>query len=176
MCVALFLLGCKPTHRYDKNIRELDSLKIVMEQAVINFKEIDSLECYNAVSRQKMYHSFIIERVTDTLSNAEAKALQLFFTTKQPLNDFINKRQYWLNEASNAKKQLSNLTTDLKNDVVEPDDAVDFINREKTTSEKTIDELKLNTVLVGKHLQVYHVNLPVVETLIKKRNDGKSLD
>jgi hypothetical protein len=49
---------------------------------------------------------------------------------------------------------------------------VEFISTEKKRSEKIIEELKTNTVLIRKHLELYNRYLPVVEQVLKSYNAG----
>lgn len=170
---ALLLPMCKPSHAYDKYIKELDSLKVVVEQAIDNFRTIDSLQCYEALSKQHTFNAFIATHLKDTVSKSEAEALQLFSATGKPINNYLAMRPVWLAEAHTRVKQLNALSTDLKNNNIEAAEAVQFINDEKKQSEKIIEELKLNTVLLRKHLDFYSKNLPVIESLIKKINGGE---
>jgi len=170
---ALVLPMCKPSHAYDKYIKELDSLKIVVEQAIDHFKTIDSLRCYDAFSKQYTYNAFITTHVQDTVSKSSAEAMQAFFATGKPLNNYLAMRPVWLAEANARVKQLSTLSTDLKNDNIETAEAVEFINEEKKQSEKIIEELKVNTALLRKHLDLYAKNLPLIEAMIKERNSGQ---
>ncbi len=161
---------CKPTHAYDKYIKELDSLKVVVEQAVDNFNTVDSIMCYNAYSKHYTYSTFINTHLNDTVTKEQAEALQSFFATGKPLNDYLAMRPLWLTEARLRIKQVSALTVDLKNGSVETGEAVEFINEEKKQSEKIIEELKINTALIRKQLEAYTKNLPVVEGVLRSIN------
>ncbi len=164
---------CKPSHAYDKYIKELDSLKIVVEQTIDNFNTIDSALCYEAYSKQYTYTIFITANLKDTVSKSSAEAMQTFFATGKPINNYLAMRPVWLAEARTRVKQLSTLSTDLKNGTIETAEAVEFINEEKKQSEKIIEELKVNTSLLRKQLEQYAKNLPVIEGMIKELNGGQ---
>ena len=170
---TLLLPVCKPAHAYDKYIKELDSLKVVVEQAVDNFNTVDSLACYEAYSKQDTYSRFLSTRLKDTVSVKVAESLQHFFSTGKPLHDYLAMRPVWISEAKTGIKQVSLLSNDLKNGSVETTEAIEFINDEKKRSEKIIEELKVNTVLVRKHLEVYTKTLPAVEELLRSVNAGE---
>lgn len=169
---TLLLPVCKPTHAYDKYIKELDSLKVVVEQAVDNFNTVDSLACYEAWAKQDTYSSFLSARLNDTVSAKEAENLQQFFSIGKPLHDYLTRRSVWISEAKTGIKQVSQLSNDLKNGSVETVEAIEFINDEKKSSEKIIEELKVNTALIRKHLEVYTKTLPVIENMIRNINSG----
>ena len=81
-------------------------------------------------------------------------------------------RASWLNNASLSITQLQTLSHDLKNGSVDNEDAIGFINDEKKQAEKVIEELKINTENIRKHLEIYHQSLPICENLVKQLNSG----
>ncbi len=171
----LFMLGfsgCRQGHDYARYVKELDSLKVVTEQAVDNFTTVDSLACYEAYSKERSYRLFIESHVNDTVPKETAEALTGFFATEKALKDYLALRPVWLSEARSVIKQVGLLSNDLKNGSIETTEAVEFISTEKKRSEKIIEELKTNTVLIRKHLELYNRHLPVVEQVLKSYNAG----
>lgn len=171
----LFMLGfsgCRQGHDYTRYVKELDSLKVVTEQAVDNFTTVDSLACYEAYSKERSYRLFIESHVNDTVPKETAEALTGFFSTEKALKDYLALRPVWLSEARSVIGQVGLLSNDLKNGSIETAEAVEFISTEKKRSEKIIEELKTNTVLIRKHLELYNRYLPVVEQVLKSYNAG----
>ena len=171
-CILFQMVSCKNTHTFDKYVKELDSLKIVVEQAVDNFKTVDSLTCFTVFNTQASYSKYINSNLKDTISKIEAENLQLFFATGKGLRDYTTKRQTWLNEAALTITQITALSHDLKQGAIEPEEAVDFINKEKKQAEKIIDELKLNTESVRECILTYNKSLPFVQSVLKRLNGG----
>ena len=141
LCLAAFCASCRNSHGYEKYVKELDSLKVVVEQAVGNFKTVDSVAVYNAWIKQQTYTQLIDANLKDTVSKAEAESLQDFSHTGTGLQLYLEKRQQWLSEAATTIKQLHNLSHDLKSGSVETDEAVEYIHNEKQNAEKIIEEL-----------------------------------
>jgi hypothetical protein len=171
----LFILGfsaCRPAHDYARYVKELDSLKVVTEQAVDNFTTVDSLACYTAYSKERSYRLFIESHVHDTVPKETAEALTGFFSTEKALADYLAMRPVWLSEARAVIRQVGLLSNDLSNGSIEPAEAVEFISTEKKRSEKIIEELKTNTMLIRKHLELHNRHLPVVEQILKSYNAG----
>jgi len=164
--------GCRQGHDYARYVRELDSLKVVTEQAVDHFTTVDSLACYEAYSKERSYRLFIESHVNDTVPKETAEALTGFFSTEKALKDYLGQRPVWLSEARSVIRQVGLLSNDLKNGSIETAEAVEFISTEKKRSEKIIEELKTNTVLIRKHLELYNRYLPVVEQVLKSYNAG----
>jgi len=175
LSIVFFVLAtssCKNTHAYDKYVKELDSLKIVVQQSVDNFKTVDSATCYQANAKQKTYALFIDTHLKDTVSKTVAENLQNFHSVEKGLQQYIELRSSWLKDASLSITQLQALSHDLKNGSVNEDDAIEFINNEKKQAEKIIEELKINTEIIRKNLEIFNTSLPECENLIKQLNSG----
>ncbi|MES2762730.1 MAG: hypothetical protein V4677_11000 [Bacteroidota bacterium] len=173
----VFILGtcfssCKNTHAYDKYVKELDSLKVVLQQSVDNFKTVDSAATMQAYSKQYTYTRFIETHLKDTVAKVIAEDLQSFQSVEKGLQDYLTVRSKWLKEANMSIAQLQTLSHDLKTGSVNNDDAIEFIANEKKRSEAIIEELKVNTETVRKHLEIFNQSLPTVETLVKQLNTG----
>jgi len=169
-CMSFF--SCKNAHTYDKYVKELDSLKVVLQQSVDNFKTVDSATCMNAYSKQYTYSQFIETYLKDTVTKSVAENLQNLQSVKQGLNDYLSLRSNWLATTNTSIKQLQTLSHDLKNGSVNEEEAIEFINQEKKQAELIIEELKVNTETIRKHLEVYNQSLPVCENLVKELNSG----
>jgi len=153
-------------------VKELDSLKIVVDQSMAYFKTIDSSACAAAYAKQYTYSSFINVHLKDTITKMEADDLQLFCALGKNMGNYLAMRSTWLSEAQTAINQLSNLSRDLKSGSIKGDEAIDFINEEKKIAEKTIDELKKNTEVMREQLDLFAKTLPVAETIITRINKG----
>lgn len=173
---ALSFTSCKNSHAYDKYVKDLDSLKVVLQQSVANFKTVDSSQCFKAYSKQYTYSLFITTHLKDTVTKTVAENLLNFNSVAKGLNDYLSLRSAWLTEANLTITQLQTLSHDLKNGSVDEDDAIEFINEEKKQAEKIIEELKINTETIRKHLELYNQSLPVIEDLIKQLNSGIILE
>lgn len=172
LIMVAFASSCKNTHAYDKYVKELDSLKVVLQQSVDNFKTVDSTSCMQAYSKQYTYSLFIDSHLKDTVTKVVAENLQNFHSVEKGLQDYVELRSTWLADANVSITQLQALSHDLKNESVNEDEAIEFINEEKKQAEKIIEELKINTETIRKHLDVFNQSLPVCEDLIKQLNSG----
>ena len=172
LIIVAFASSCKNTHDYDKYVKELDSLKVVLQQSVDNFKTVDSASCLQAYTKQYTYSLFIDSHLKDTVTKVVAENLQNFHSVEKGLQDYIELRSAWLSDANLSITQLQTLSHDLKNGSVNEDEAIEFINEEKKQAEKVIEELKINTETIRKHLDVFNQSLPVCEDLIKQLNSG----
>lgn len=170
--IGVFASSCRNSHAYDKYVKELDSLKVVLQQSVDNFKTVDSASCIQAYSKQYTYTLFIDSHLKDTITKTLAENLQNFHSVEKGLHDYVVFRSTWLSDANLSITQLQTLSHDLKKGSISEDEAIEFINEEKKQAEKVIEELKLNTEAIRKHLEVFNQSLPVCEDLIKQLNSG----
>ena len=170
--VCLNFISCKNTHAFDKYVKELDSLKVVVQQSVANFKTVDSLTCVTAAAKQYTYAQFIETHLKDTVSKSVVENLQDFQSVKQGLNDYLAYRSDWLAQANACVIQLQNLSHDLKNGSISEEEAIEFKKKKKKQAENSIEGLKINTEVIRKHLEVFNQSLPVCEDLVKQLNSG----
>ena len=166
----MFFSSCHKSDKYEKYIKELDSLKIVIEQSIVNFNSIDSATCYNAYSKQYTYANFINVNLKDTVPKATAEALQTFYLLGRNMENYLAMRPVWILESHKSITQLTNLSHDLKNGSVTDKEAVDFINEEKKEAEKIIIELNKNTDSIRFQLEQFNLNIATVEIVVKKLN------
>lgn len=169
---VLSVTSCRNTHAFDKNVKELDSLSIVVVQAMDNFRSIDSMNCILAYQKNIAYSKFLDKNLKDTINAKTADNLQLFYSTHTGIKHYVENRGVWLKNATVSNKQLHNLVHDLKNGSVETEEAITFINIEKQQAIKIIEELKKNTEVMRDILDTHAKYTPSVETLIKSMNNG----
>jgi chromosome segregation ATPase len=170
--LAAFFPSCRNAHAYDKYVKELDSLKVVLQQAVDNFRTVDSALTTQAYAKQYTYTRFIETHLKDTVTKSVAEHLQNFQSVEKGLHDYLSLRSNWLNEANLSVAQLQSLSHDLKIGSIKDEDAIEFINNEKKRSEAAIEELKANTETARRHLEIFNQSLPTVEALVKQLNSG----
>lgn len=170
--VLAILTSCRNTQAFDKNIKELDSLKIVLVQSIDNFRSVDSLRCILAYQKNNSYGRFLDKNLKDTVTIKTAESLQLFYSTHNSIKSYVEMRGEWLKNASLSIKQLTTLSHDLKNRSVNTEEAIGYINTEKKLAEKNIEELKQNTEIIRAVLDTHTKYLPDVEELIKTLNKG----
>lgn len=171
--ISIFLMpSCHNSHAFDKNIKELDSLNIVVVQAIDNFRSVDSNNCILAYQKNTAYGKFLDKNLKDTVNTKTAETLQLFYSTHIGIKNYVENRGVWLKDATSSRKQLSNLVHDLKNGSIETEEAIGYITTEKQQAIKIIEELKKNTEVMRDILDTHAKYTPGVEAFIKSINNG----
>lgn len=170
--LTMYVSSCKNSNQYAKQVKELDSLKVVLQEALVNFNTIDSAKCYKAYAEQFTYSTFINANLRDTVSRETAENLQLFYAVGKNLVNYLVMSPKWKEEAKQSIKQLTDLSHDLKNGSVEEEEVVEFLSEEKKESDKIIEELKANTELMRYSLETFSKTLPTAQETVKKLNSG----
>lgn len=164
--------SCRNNTTYEKYSKELDSLKIVLQQSVLNLKSADSLKCEEAIFKFKIYSDFLNKNLKDTVTIEQAKQLKVFYSCGEAITKFQSLRPTYLTNSELRRVQLQNLSNDLKNGSIEASEAVDYINTEKQASLALIDEITHNTTNVRDNLDLFNSSSTIVEEVIKQRNGG----
>ena len=166
------MASCGRPHAYDASIRQLDSLRVVLDQAGDNFSRLDSAKYAQALSLQVNYSTFVTTHVQDTLDKTDAEALREAYAAGKVFRGFLNSRHQLREETSLNSSQLKKLAQDLKNNAVDQDKAVAYMKEETAQAEQLIVTLKQNTDILYKQLEVFNRHLPAIETLVKRYNAG----
>jgi|GEM_PF-1005284 len=172
MGLILVNSSCKDPNKYQKQVKELDSLKVVLQEAIVNFNTVDSVKCSEAFTQQSTYSIFINSNLKDTVSVETAQNLQLFYSVGKNLVNYLAMCTKWKIEGKQSIKQLTDLSHDLKNGSVEEEEVFEFVSEEKMEAIKIIEELKTNTELVRFSLESFSKSLPIVIETVKKINNG----
>lgn len=172
VALTFFISSCKNNNHYAKQVKELDSLKVVLQEALVNFNTIDSAKCYNAYAEQFTYSTFINANLRDTVPRQIAENLQSFYAVGKNLVNYLAMSPKWKAEAKKSIKQLTDLSHDLKNGSVEDEEVVEFLSEEKIEANKIIEELKSNTELMRYSLESFSKSLPTAQETVKKLNGG----
>lgn len=170
--VAFILASCNRSNTYQKYSAELDSLNTVLHQSVSNLKKVDSLRCESAILKFKIYSEFLNDNLKDTVPLETAKQLKVFFDAGTSIVKFQSLRSAYLTNSELRSIQLQHLSNDLKQGSVNPEEAVDFINKEKQASFDLIDEMNTNAESLHSNLDLFLSSLPAVEETIRTINSG----
>ncbi|MBS1637337.1 MAG: hypothetical protein JST26_15560 [Bacteroidetes bacterium] len=169
---SMLLLACGRSHVYDASVKQLDSLKVVVEQALDGYIKTDSASCRQVLNKQASYAAFMMSHVNDTIPANEAQTLREFYATGTPLRHFFSTRALLISDARTSVQQLKNLSHDLTSGAVESEKAIGFINDEKIAAEKIISQLKQSTEQIHIQLETFNRTLPVVENMARRYNQG----
>lgn len=165
--------SCGKSHDYDASVKQLDSLKVVMEESLSGFASLDSAKYADALSKEVTYTAFIQMNVTDTISRQEALMLQELHTAGKAFRGFLSSRRSLIDDARISASQLKKLSADLASGAVDSRVAIQYISQERQEAERIIHLLKLNTEVLRSEMEDYTRSLPGIEALVKAHNNGQ---
>ncbi len=164
--------SCSQLPTYEKHIKELDSLKIVLNQAADNFKQIDSLGCVDYYNQYYTYSQFVNKSGIDTISATDAENLQLFYTSGNTIKEYLEIRNNSLQKVKTVNTQLVNLMRDLKSGAIKSEDAITFINAENQAARACINDLKTSTTIIQQGIDNFNKTVVSTELFIKNHNQN----
>ncbi|MBL7933431.1 MAG: hypothetical protein JNL60_16110 [Bacteroidia bacterium] len=174
LMLAIFFSECHKNNVYEEKSRSLDSLSGVVNSALRSFeKNVDSVVLEKSLLRFQYYREFIQQNINDTLNKPEADNLRRFYSSGKSLTDFASNRKLVIQRLNLLNDQLTNLSKDVKEKLVEPERLVKYAANEYLEVGKATD-------LADAQQKVYQVNqeefknaLKGVENLIRSRNNGE---
>lgn len=172
--VAFFLLttSCSLKSKVTDELRQLDSLHIVLQTKLNQLQGADTILLNKALSRFSSYASFIENHIQDTLQKEEAGVLQEFYLSGNNLKSFIYNRSALMARMNLVSSQITKLKTDTESNAMRRDEFLMHYTTEINAckelillSEKQIDGF-------NSAIGIFKSNLQPLEDLIKKRNNG----
>ena len=149
--------SCKQKSNYTKEISSLDSSVIELKKSENNLLNLDTLSIQKTFSHTeitlKTLHNLILK---DTINKKSALQLSTLYEQFENLQYFFDNQHYFIMAARENIHQIENLKYDLKENLVEPNKANEFIHNELSSSTK-VTEI-------------------ITEAIAKAKNASKKLD
>lgn len=164
--------SCSLKSKVPTELRQLDSLHIVLQSKLSQLKQMDTVLLEKAVKRFQSYSDFLEHHVKDTLLMEEATALQQFYLNGRNLKNFSQNRPGLMARMHLVSSQVARLKTDTENNALRYDE---FILHFTTETKALTDLIRIGErelELYSESLSAFKSNLPPTEALIKKRNNG----
>lgn len=176
---GLFLLfvlaaGCNKVDVYKEKGKTLDSLSGVVYSAMRGFQQsVDSVNLEKSLLRFEYYREFIRQNVNDTLERQEADDLRHFYSAGNALVTFSKNRRLILQRVELLGQQLGNLSKDIHEKNLEPEQVIKYTAREASEVRNLTDLTYAQQKLYQSHLEEFKMTLKGVEGLIRRRNNGE---
>ncbi len=167
------LSSCTNSNEQAKQIKSLDSISGALNQKVIELQKIDTLILEKALTKFNNYKQFIKQNINDTVTKKEADAVQQFFVSGTTLENFFINRKSILARAQLVNAQLTKLILDITQNTMEQKQLQEFTFAEKEQANDVIQKSFLQQQLFNSNLQQFKNALPLVEELIKTKNNGQ---
>lgn len=167
------LSSCTNSNEQAKQIKSLDSISGALNQKVIELQKTDTLILEKALTKFNNYKQFIKQNINDTVTKKEADAVQQFFASGTTLEIFFINRKTILARAQLVNAQLTKLILDITQNTIEQKQLQEFTFAEKEQANDVIQKSFLQQQLFNSNLQQFKNALPMVEELIKTKNNGQ---
>lgn len=171
--VAALFASCSGNDEQAKQIKSLDSISGALNLKLSELQKTDTLILEKALTKFNDYKQFIKQNINDTVSKKEADALQHFFASGNNLEGFFINRKTILARGYLVNAQLNKLLTDVKSNSLEEKQQSEFSFAEREQANDVIQKSFLQQQLFQTNLQEFKNALPLVEELIKTKNNGQ---
>lgn len=165
--------SCTENKEQIQNRKTVDSLSGVLSTVISVSSKTDSVQLNKALLKFNNYNQFVKRIVKDTFSKADADCLQQFYKSGKNLMAFTENREAVLSRARMVQNQLSKLSEDLKNEVLNPNYEQRFLNEEKKQIEVLLTLSQQETNLFSSSLEEFKLSIKCAEELIRQRNKGQ---
>jgi hypothetical protein len=139
--LSLFISFCNPEKKFDKQIRVLDSLTIELEKSQAVYKTIDTLKLLQKLSEYQKNVAFISSEVKDTINSKDGELINAYRGMSNALMYLLNRNREFLAEIEISKKQLKDLSTDMKNNKIDDLKAFEFYTKEENNAGALIEQI-----------------------------------
>jgi hypothetical protein len=165
--------SCSLKSKVAPELRQLDSLHIVLQTKLEQLKNTDTLTLDKAVKRYIAYSSFIENNIRDTVSKDEATTIQQFYSNGNNLKRFQLNRAALLARMKLVSSQITKLKTDADNNAIRQDVFMMHYTAESKVCKELIALSVKQMEGFNQAMSAFKSNLLSVETFIKKRNSNE---
>jgi hypothetical protein len=167
------LFSCRSSEAYKSYAASIDSLGGAIGTLETQLKAVNEAELADMKNRYLAYSSFIRERVTDTLSQAEASDLRRFDEAGKQLELFVANRQILVERAGLVRDQLETLAKDVRTKSADEDRIREYLSNEKAAAADFAEGARSELASYTEASKQFRISLAAVGNIIRKRNDGE---
>ena len=165
--------NCSIKGQIEPELKRLDSVSIVLNSKWQELNKCDTALLERAITKFNNYSTFIENNISDTITKAEANALQQFYLSGKNLKAFNENYKTLRSRTALVSDQIKKLMNDVENGSISKQDFLSNYDNEIRAASQliilTTNELKNNLNSV----QDLKNSLTPVEELIRSRNNGQ---
>lgn len=173
LVLIVLSISCSRTETYRQYAKSLDSLSGALNQNTEALRKLDTTLLQRALTRYYQNKQFILYNCKDTLSKAEADALQQFYAGGKNLELVKVNREALLMRSTLINTQLDKLRADVKNNSLNPEGVGTYLATEKEEIHRTIQLGNAQLKLFYSSMEEFRLSLREVDQLIRSRNKGQ---
>ena len=159
--VSLFS-ACSHSDKYAAEIKQLDSLSLLLDSAELKFRDIDTLKIYNYVKEIETNLDFIEKNNTDTIGRDFAFAISEYSLLTAPLKKINKEYAKMGEEMEESKEHISDLIHDLKINKLEEDKAALYFQDERIAANRVIRDVEIIEKITKLNLEKFEEHNPKV--------------
>lgn len=159
--------------KYKTQLQQIDSLASTLNSLEKSLLVIDTASIKKEIIDVNTDIAYIQDYFHDTLNQKDALMINDYRLLNNTVSQYFDNYGNYLNEIKIARKQLSDLTHDLKHDLLEDKQVVDFMKEEIDITEKLILNLNERTQDVLGILTTQKNTKPQIKAFIENMKNAK---
>lgn len=166
LSVLLLVCSCNPGQEYTPKIKELDSLQIELDKDLAVFKSVDTIKLRRCLTTYSNNVKWMEDNIKDTLTADYLNTFKKYKGIDEPITFLVQNYKGLISDVNLSKDQLSKLSLDMKNKVLEEERAFEYYTIEKNEAVQMISALKVNHQLAKESMDTFEKYNNEVEKLI----------
>lgn len=151
----------------------MDSTRIVLQVKLNELKKAESNISCLSFGKFETYSNFLNSNLKDTITRAQANALQLFVNSGKVIKLFNEEKQDLIKQTETSIIQIQKLSGDIKENQVAQNVMDTYFNNEKNQAEKVIAIIEQNIRALNLSLVNFKNSTVRTEELIRQVNNGQ---
>lgn len=164
---TLMFSACTNADKYAAELKELDSLSLLLDSAVIEFEAIDTVKIQKSINELTVNLDFIEKNNRDTVSRETAFLLSDYSLLRTPLQKLYKAYVKNAKELKLSQEQVKNLIHDIKVNKVEESKIATYVLDERSAIHRVSQDVEIMTILYKDHLEKFEMNNPKVLEFIE---------
>ena len=167
--IIVALAACKQVN-VDKQLAQIDSLTVVIKNNEIKLDEID-IDKVNTLQQQMSNQIMLIKNLYgDSIEWENAKMLTKHYNASKTFRKYIDKHSYVKDELTYSYAQLSDLKTDITNNIITTDTFHIHFEKECKAAQELEGLIQKEMHKAKSSMETYKEYLPKVEELLTEQN------
>lgn len=163
---------CKTGNEFEKEASVIDSTKVVLQVKLNELKRSEQNLETIGFNKFEIYSTFLHNNLKDTISRSGASVIQQFINAGNTLKQFEKGKEELVKQTELSIAQLQKLSSDVKENNLQPNAIQAFYSGEKNHAEELISAIEQNIKALNMSSASYKSSLPRTEEFIRSINNG----
>ena len=163
------ILSCNQAN-IEKELIQIDSLRSVIKEVEIGIDQVDLKEIKNANELMSNQIMLIKNLYGDSIEWEKAKIISKYHLVNKFFSKYLNKHSYLKGELIYSHQQLSDLTSDLENNIIPLDSFLTYFDSECKAVDDLVDVIDQEVEKILVQINSFEEFSPKIEAILAEQN------